>query len=85
MHNGAFQTLREVIDFYDRGGIPNELLSPLIGILNLTEQEKLDLEAFLNSLTGSNVPDLVSDAFAAPIGDLGPDDPNWAHDNSLGY
>ena len=51
----------------------------------LTEQEKLDLEAFLNSLTGSNVPDLVSDAFAAPIGDLGPDDPNWAHDNSLGY
>ena len=85
MHNGAFQTLREVIDFYDRGGIPNELLSPLIGILNLTEQEKLDLEAFLNSLTGSNVPDLVSDAFAAPIGDLGPDDPNRAHDNSLGY
>ncbi len=85
MHNGAFRTLREVIDFYDRGGIPNELLSPLIGVLDLTEQEKLDLEAFLNSLTGSNVPDLVSDAFAAPIGDLGSEDPNWAHDNSLGY
>ena len=80
MHNGQFDTLREVIDFYDEGGIANELLSPLIQPLGLTEPEKQDLEDFLNSLTGSNVPDLVADAFAAPIGDLGTDDPNWAHD-----
>ena len=85
MHNGQFDTLREVIDFYDRGGIPNELLSPLIRPLGLTEQEKGDLEAFLHSLTGSNVPDIVADAFAAPIGDLSLDDPNWAHENTLGY
>ena len=85
MHNGRFDTLREVIDFYDRGGVPNELLSPLIRPLNLTEPEKQDLEAFLHSLTGGNVPDIVADAFAAPIGDLSPEDPNWAHDNTLGY
>ena len=85
MHNGRFDTLREVIDFYDRGGIPNELLSPLIRPLNLTEPEKQDLEAFLHSLTGGNVPDIVADAFAAPIGDLSTEDPNWAHENTLGY
>ena len=85
MHNGRFDTLREVIDFYDRGGVPNELLSPLIRPLKLTEKEKQDLEAFLHSLTGSNVPDLVADAFAAPIGDLSAEDPNWAHENTLGY
>ena len=85
MHNGRFDTLREVIDFYDRGGVPNELLSPLIRPLGLTEQEKRELEAFLSALTASNVPDLVADAFAAPIGDLTTDDPNWAHENTLGY
>ena len=85
MHNGRFDTLREVIDFYDRGGVPNELLSPLIRPLNLTEPEKQDLEAFLHSLTGGNVPDIVADAFAAPIGNLSREDPNWAHENTLGY
>ena len=85
MHNGRFDTLREVIDFYDRGGVPNELLSPLIRPLELTEKEKQDLEALLHSLTGSNVPDLVADAFAAPIGDLSSEDPNWAHENTLGF
>ena len=85
MHDGRFDTLREVIDFYDRGGVPNELLSPLIRPLGLTEPEKRDLAAFLHSLTGSNVPDIVADAFAAPIGDLSSEDPNWAHENTLGY
>ena len=85
MHDGQLDTLREVIDFYDRGGVPNELLSPLIRPLGLTEQEKRDVEAFLRSLTGGNVADIVADAFAAPIGDLSSEDPNWAHENTLGY
>lgn len=85
MHNGKFDTLREVIDFYDQGGIPNELLSPFISPLNLSEQDKQDLEAFLLSLTGSTVPEIVADAFAAPIGDLSREDPNWAHEETLGY
>jgi len=84
MHNGQLSTLREVIDFYDRGGVANELLSPLISPLGLNTQEKQDLEAFLHSLTGSTVPEIVADAFAAPIGDLSAHDPNWAHENTLG-
>ena len=85
MHNGKFDTLREVIDFYDRGGVPNELLSPFISPLKLDEQEKQDLEAFLRSLTGNTIPEIVADAFAAPIGDLSLEDPNWAHEETLGY
>ena len=85
MHNGSIYTLRDVIDFYNRGGIPNELLSPLIRPLHLTDSEVEDLVAFLNSLTGGNVTTLVADAFAAPVGDMGKDDPNWTHENKLEY
>ncbi len=85
MHNGQFETLREVIDFYDQGGFPNELLSPFVRPLDLSEQEKIDLEEFLRSLTGSNVADLVADAFAADIGELSIDDPKWTHDNKLDF
>jgi cytochrome c peroxidase len=83
MHDGSLLSLREVIEFYDKGGVPNELLSPLIKPLNLLETETEDLIAFLNSLTGSNVGTLVADAFAAPIGDITIDDPNWAHENKI--
>ena len=79
MHNGSLNSLREVIDFYDRGGVPNENLDPLIRPLHLTEAEKTDLVAFLRSLTGSNVDALVADAFAAPVGDPGKNDPSWVH------
>lgn len=76
MHNGSMLSLREVIDFYNQGGVPNEVLSPLIKPLNLTDAEIDDLVAFLESLTGDNVATLVADAFAAPIGDISADDPN---------
>lgn len=70
MHNGSLATLEEVVSFYNKGGIANENLSPLIKPLNLSEAESADLVFFLKALTGSNVNNLVSDAFAAPIGDL---------------
>ncbi|MDE0308399.1 MAG: hypothetical protein OXI60_01010 [Acidiferrobacterales bacterium] len=85
MHNGQFNTLREVIEFYNEGGIANELLSPFIRPLNLTESEIDDLEAFLLTLTGSNVADLVADAFAAEIGDISIDDPKWPNTNKLDF
>jgi cytochrome c peroxidase len=69
MHNGAFGTLKEVVDFYNRGGVPNPLLDPLIRPLGLTDSEIRQIVAFLGSLTGDNVKTLVRDAFAAPIGD----------------
>jgi len=51
MHDGSLKTLREVIDFYDKGGEPNPNLDGGIVKLNLTEQEKADLEEFLKTLT----------------------------------
>ena len=83
MHDGAFSSLREVVEFYNVGGVPNELLSPLITPLNLTDQEIDQIVLFLSTLTGDNVQTLVADAFAAPIGDIRSSDPNWAHDTDL--
>lgn len=52
MHDGSLKTLLDVINFYDRGGIPNPYLSPDMKPLKLSEQEKADLVEFLKSLTG---------------------------------
>jgi cytochrome c peroxidase len=69
MHDGSLATLEEVVEFYNGGGVPNENLDPRIKPLQLDPQERADLVEFLRSLTGANVPDLVADAFAAPVGD----------------
>ena len=68
MHDGSLASLRDVLEFYNRGGVPNEVLDPLIRPLGLSDAEINDLLAFLKALTGSNVGALVADAFAAPIG-----------------
>jgi cytochrome c peroxidase len=52
MHNGQFDTLREVVDWFDGGGFVHANLDPRIRPLNLTRDEKRDLIAFLESLTG---------------------------------
>lgn len=52
MHDGRLKTLEEVVDYYDKGGIPNQNLDANIKKLNLTEQEKKDLVAFLKALSG---------------------------------
>lgn len=83
MHDGAFTSLRQVVEFYNQGGVPNELLSPLITPLNLTEQEVDQLVDFMLALTGDNIEILVADGFAAPIGDIRTQDPNWAHDSEF--
>lgn len=55
MHNGMFKTLRQVIDYYND---PDKVVPRSIGRdsllskpLNLSDQEKKDLESFLVSLT----------------------------------
>jgi len=68
MHNGSLSTLAEVIQFYNQGGVSNETLDPLIKPLHLSTTEISDLLALLQALTGSNVDELVSDAYAAPVG-----------------
>jgi cytochrome c peroxidase len=52
MHDGSIETLSEVIEFYDKGGIPNSNLHPLMKPLHLTDIEKKDLVLFLESLNG---------------------------------
>jgi cytochrome c peroxidase len=50
MHNGAYRSLADVVDFYDSGGqrAVNQTLSP--APLHLTDAEKRDLIAFLQAL-----------------------------------
>ncbi|MEE9218436.1 MAG: cytochrome c peroxidase [Acidobacteriota bacterium] len=52
MHDGSEETLAEVIDLYDRGGVKNPWLSAEMRPLNLSAEDKQDLIAFLESLTG---------------------------------
>jgi cytochrome c peroxidase len=81
MHDGSMETLQQVVEFYNQGGHANEDLDPLIRPLHLSAEEIDELVAFMNTLTGDNINTLVSDAFAAPIGDLRRQDPDWTHDN----
>jgi cytochrome c peroxidase len=55
MHNGVFETLEDVIDFYDDGGGDAANRSPLLEPLNLTEDEKFDLLEFLEALSGDEI------------------------------
>ncbi len=52
MHDGAFSTLEEVVDFYDRGGNSNPYLDPILRPLNLSADERAALVAFLRLLSG---------------------------------
>ena len=67
MHNGTFDTLEEVVEFYNKGGEANwteytfgiDNKSKRMKKLNLTDPEKKDLVAFLKSLSGEEVRDLT--------------------------
>ena len=59
MHNGVFNTLDEVVDFYDKGGgkglgiaPPNQSLP--FEKLDLTASEKKDIIAFMKTLTDTS-------------------------------
>ena len=52
MHDGAFRSLEEVVEHYNKDGNPNDPnQDSLIFPLNLTSAEKDDPTAFLRSLT----------------------------------
>jgi len=65
MHDGSLTTLREVIDWYDRGGSADPHKDPLVKRLQLSEARKRQLEAFLNSLSSDNTATLAQEARAA--------------------
>lgn len=79
MHDGRFQTLDEVIDFYNDGPKMSPSLDPIMITeanrrllqfnrwgLGLTEQEKADLKAFLITFTDSTY--LKNPLYLAPAG-----------------
>ena len=72
MHDGRFSTLRQVIDHYDSGVKDSATLAPglrapdgTVKRLNLTEADKVALEAFLGTLTDTAL--LTDPKFSDPF------------------
>ncbi len=63
MHDGSHKTLREVIEFYNQGGIPNPHQTGRIFPLKLTDEEIDLLVFFLESLEGEGYMDTAPEAF----------------------
>jgi cytochrome c peroxidase len=68
MHDGSLETLEAVVRFYRAGGGELPGRDPLLRPLTLDAEEIADLVAFLESLTGDNVAELINDARSEPIG-----------------
>ena len=58
MHDGSQKTLEEVMEWYDKGGHPNPWLSDKMKKLNLTEQEKADVVAFMKEGLSGRFPNI---------------------------
>ena len=71
MHDGSLPTLRAVVEFYNRGGMPHDGIDPLIRVLDLDDREVDDLVAFLESLTGDNLNELVQDVRSERVSNPG--------------
>lgn len=77
MHNGVYETLEEVVDFYQKGGgagiginVPNQTLP--FDKLELTKQDVNDIIAFMKSLTDTTDLNSIPDRLPSF-----PDKPNW--------
>jgi cytochrome c peroxidase len=57
MHDGSLASLRDVVEFYNRGGVPNPGRSGRLGQLGLTPREVDALVAFLLTLDGEGYQD----------------------------
>ena len=56
MHDGAFSKMSQVIEHYDNGGNPQDKnQDPLVMRLKLTDKEKIDLAAFMETLTDKSL------------------------------
>ena len=69
MHNGAFATLEEVVEFYERGGggADGLVVDEKVAGFTLTEQQKSDLIQFLYALTDESA-DLIAIPDRIPSG-----------------
>ena len=53
MHDGSLTSLKQVVEFYNRGGGPNDQRDPRLRPLNFSPAEVQQLVAFLGALTGT--------------------------------
>lgn len=58
MHDGSMETLWDVVDHYNKGGLPNPYLDGGMQRLGLTEPEVEDLVSFMFALTSDRFTDL---------------------------
>lgn len=72
MHDGRFQTIEQVVDFYDHGVQPNRSLDPPLRLpngtprrLNLSGEQRDALVAYMKSLTDSTF--LSAEKFSNPF------------------
>lgn len=56
MHDGSQKTLEEVVEWYAKGGHPNPHLSQRVKKLDLTDEDKKDLVAFMQACTSEFTP-----------------------------
>ena len=56
MHDGSIRALREVVEFYNRGGNKNPNLDPVIVPLDLSNQQIDHLAQFLEALSRGPTP-----------------------------
>jgi cytochrome c peroxidase len=52
MHNASVATLADVVRHYEKGGIDRPSRSPMLHPIQLSESERLELVAFMETLTG---------------------------------
>jgi cytochrome c peroxidase len=53
MHNASIASLGDVVRHYEKGGIDRPSRSPMMRAIQLSDQERLDLVAFMETLTGA--------------------------------
>jgi cytochrome c peroxidase len=63
MHDGSLATLREVVEFYNGGGLKNPWLDPKIKPLMLTDPELDALVEFMKALEGEGYQDTPPSSF----------------------
>jgi cytochrome c peroxidase len=83
-HDGSQTTLWDVIDHYNKGGVPNPFLDGGIVPLGLTEAEIDDLVAFLATLTSPEYADTAKTEFEAQQTRARSDRPQRDTDAALG-
>ena len=63
MHDGSLQTLRDVVRFYERGGVRNPNLDTQVRRLRLSSGDIDALVEFLGALNGEGFMDRAPAAF----------------------